>query len=129
MSDTTNMVGGETALRMGDVTGNKFAVVPSPQSGHACVLQGGLIEHIAQKPAGMTERITMVTSYRPKDPLKYDSSNLKTVRPEINFGAIYNTFYPQWVKYRCQVAIKWLENVVENMTDEAGNFDKDSATD
>ncbi|KAJ9113273.1 hypothetical protein QFC19_000191 [Naganishia cerealis] len=129
MSDTTNMVGGETALRMGDVTGNKFAVVPSPQSGHACVLQGGLIEHIAQKPAGMTERITMVTSYRPKDPLKYDSSNLKTVRPEINFGSIYNTFYPQWVKYRCQVAIKRLENVVENMTDEAGNFDKDSVTD
>ena len=71
----------------------------------------------------------MVTSYRPKDPLKYDSSNLKTVRPEINFGSIYNTFYPQWVKYRCQVAIKRLENVVENMTDEAGNFDKDSVTD
>ncbi|RLV86705.1 hypothetical protein JA9_001273 [Meyerozyma sp. JA9] len=129
MSDTTNMVGGETALRMGDVTGNKFAVVPSPQSGHACVLQGGLIEHIAQKPAGMTERITMVTSYRPKDPMKYDNSNLETVRPELNFGSIYNKFYPQWVKYRCQVAIKRLENVMENMTDEAGNFDKETVTD
>lgn len=128
LSDTANMVGGETALRMGESSGNKFAVVPAPQSGHACVLQGGLIEHIAQKPAGMTERITMVTSYRPKDPLKFDSSNLKTVRPELNFGSLYNSFYPQWVKYRCQVAIQRLENTMKHMDDEEGNFDKQAVT-
>lgn len=127
VSDTTDMVGGETALRMGESSGSKFAVVPSPQSGHACVLQGGLIEHIAQKPAGMTERITMVTSYRPKDPMQHDCTNLRTVRPEINFGSIYNSFYPQWVKYRCEVAVKRLEDVVASMCDDNGDFDKETA--
>ena len=41
------------------------------------VLQGGLIEHVALRAFGYGERITMVTSFRPKDPSIHDISVLR----------------------------------------------------
>ncbi|CUM64983.1 uncharacterized protein PRCAT00002601001 [Priceomyces carsonii] len=126
LSDTSEMIGGETSLRMGDR--GKVAIVPGPQSGSAAVLQGRLIEHIAPSPMGMTERITMVTSYRAKDPLVREDSVLSTVKPEINYGSRYNDFYPQWIQYRVDIMKKRLDYLNNNCKDDKGTFNKEFAT-
>lgn len=121
LSDTTNMIGGETSLRMGTKSegaadSDNIALVPSPTMGSAAMLQGRFIEHIAPNPIGMSERITMVTSFRAKDPTKFDKSVLATVKPEINSGSKYNDFYPQWIDYRCGLLIDNLKRVQEKVT-------------
>lgn len=125
LSDTSTMVGGETYLRMGD---GKIAYVSGPRKGNACVLQGRLIQHLAPKPIGASERITMVTSYRPKDPLTHEGSVLSTVKPEINFGSRYNDFYPQWIDYRLKILQARLENV-SKMCKDSKTFNKKATTD
>lgn len=126
LSDTTNMIGGETGLRKGLSKGedSQIAVVPGPQKGSASVLQGRLIEHIAPSPVGHTERITMVTSYRAKNALIEDGSVLTTVKPEINYGTRFADFYPQWIAYRAEVVKARLDHLVETMKGQNGVFDK-----
>lgn len=128
LSDTTNMIGGETSLRMGTKTDgdlkDNIAVVPGPTMGSGAMLQGKFIEHIAPNPIGMSERITMVTSFRAKDPYKFDKSVLSTVKPEVNYGSFYHEFYPQWIDYRCNLLIdnlkKVKDSVKENYTNQKG---------
>ena len=64
LSDCTDMVGGETMLRKGDDTTLK---VRGPQMGYSVLLQGRYIEHKALSAYGSKERITSVTSFRPKN--------------------------------------------------------------
>lgn len=139
LSDTTEMIGGETSLRMGenlaarysdddDQPASRIAVVPGPQLGSAAVLQGRLIEHIAPSPVGISERITMVTSYRAKDPTKKDMSVLSTVKPEINYGSRYNNFYSQWIEYRVQVLKDRLDMVSRLSRNSSGVFQKEETT-
>jgi hypothetical protein len=78
LSDTKDMIGGETCLRNGK---GKLVKIAGPQMGSAVVLQGRYIDHVALRALGSKERITAVTSYRPKDPLVKDDSILTTVRP------------------------------------------------
>src|SRR5579859_875349 len=85
--------GGETALKRQD---GSILKVACPAEGWAVVLQGGLIEHVALRAFGYGERITMVTSYRPRDPHVKDSSVLTTVRPVSNLAELYE----QWFRYR-----------------------------
>lgn len=132
LSDTTNMVGGETSLRMGKVGDEpqKIAAVPGPQSGNAAMLQGRLIEHIAPSPEGATERITMVTSFRAKNPLTTEDSILATVKPEVSFGSRYNQFYPQWIKYRSEIIkqrLNHLNDKIEEESKEGKIFDKEGS--
>ncbi|EMG50463.1 hypothetical protein SBY92_000227 [Candida maltosa Xu316] len=122
LSDTTNMIGGETALRMGN--GGEVAVVPGPVRGSATVLQGRMIEHIAPVPLGASERITMVTSYRAKDPKIRDGSVLTTIKPELNWGSRYNQFYSEWIDYRVELMKKKLDIIVREKFDASGKFDK-----
>lgn len=125
LSDTTNMIGGETTLRMGGEHKGKVVAVSGPKAGSAAVLQGRLIEHIAPTPLGMSERITMVTSYRAKDPSKNDDSVLSTVKPEINYGSRYNDFYSQWINYRVELMKQKLDLVNKSSRDENGKFQKE----
>ncbi|KAK6459590.1 uncharacterized protein RJT20DRAFT_5154 [Scheffersomyces xylosifermentans] len=125
LSDTTNMIGGETSLRMGGEHKGKVVSVPGPKSGSAAVLQGRLIEHIAPVPLGMSERITMVTSYRAKDPTKGDESVLSTVKPEINYGTRFDSFYSQWVDYRVGILKERLDIANRTSRDENGRFKKE----
>lgn len=118
LSDTTNMVGGETYLRKGD---GELAKVDGPRKGYAAVLQGRLIQHLAPKPQGCHERITMVTSYRAKNPLLADGLVLSTVKPEVNYGSRYGDFYPEWVSYRANVLKQRLDSVL------ARPFNKEAA--
>lgn len=124
LSDTSEMIGGETYLRTGD---NKITKVSGPTKGAAAMLQGRLISHLAPKPVGASERITMVTSYRPKDPECHEGSVLSTVKPEIEYGSIYNSFYRQWVEYRADLVKKRLDKLIEKVkTNEV--FDKETVT-
>ncbi|KAL0263045.1 hypothetical protein SLS55_002020 [Diplodia seriata] len=96
LSDCTGMVGGETALRT--ATGEVMKV-RGPAMGTAVVLQGRYIEHQALKAFGGRERITMVTSFRPKDPLVKDESVLTGVRGISDLSTIYS----QYTEYRLQI--------------------------
>lgn len=121
MSDTTNMIGGETFLRMGN---GEIACVPGPRKGYAAVLQGHLIEHLAAKPRGATERITMISAFIAKDPMVIDDSVLSTVKPEVNYSSRYHEFYPEWIGYRVDILKHRLEQL-KKTTEESEKFDKE----
>jgi hypothetical protein len=89
MSDCTDMVGGETALRTAD--GNVIRV-RGPTMGCAVILQGRYITHQALRTLGAKERITAVTSFRPRSPFVKDDSVLRTVRPVSNLTELYADF-------------------------------------
>ncbi|OJD18722.1 hypothetical protein AJ78_01259 [Emergomyces pasteurianus Ep9510] len=89
LSDCTHMVGGETALRKGD---GSILKVRGPQMGCAVVLQGRYIEHQALRALGGTERITMVTSFRPRSPALPDDTVLTTVRAISDLSELYFQF-------------------------------------
>ncbi|KAJ9620739.1 hypothetical protein H2204_012149 [Knufia peltigerae] len=99
LSDPSNMVGGETGLRKGD---GSIAKVRGPQVGWAVMMQGGCIEHIALKSVGTGERVTMVTSFRPRDPTLSDVSNLGNVKKSSNWDQLFK----QWSIYRLKVIEK-----------------------
>ncbi|KAF2174064.1 hypothetical protein M409DRAFT_48949 [Zasmidium cellare ATCC 36951] len=96
LSDPTGMKGGETALRKGD---GSILKVRGPSKGYAVMMQGGLINHVALKTLGDGERITMVTSFRPRDPHAVDSSNLGNVKAVSEPGQLFT----QWTLYRTAV--------------------------
>jgi len=63
------------------------------------VLQGRYIEHQASAALGTTERITMVTSFRPRSPYQRDDTVLTTVRPISNLSELYF----QFSEYRLEI--------------------------
>lgn len=67
--------------------------------GCAVILQGRCITHQALAAVGGTERITMVTAFRPRDPFVPDSSVLTTIRPISEPSELYF----QWTEYRIKV--------------------------
>ena len=66
-----------------------------PQGG-AVVLQGRHVSHIAIPAGNMPERITLVTSFRPRSPLLVDDSSLMNVRTK----SLLPELYYQWSHYR-----------------------------
>ncbi|TID27458.1 Aminopeptidase 2 [Venturia nashicola] len=96
LSDCTDMVGGETAL----CTGNgDILKVRGPQMGCAVVLQGRYINHQALRALGAQERITSVTSFRPKCPHMRDDTVLTSVRPVSDLSLLYG----QFAEYRLEM--------------------------
>lgn len=113
LSDCTSMIGGETALKTGSgdvlkvrgpqmVSTTRYSLIhvwtDAPQ-GCAVVLQGRYIEHQALRALGATERITMVTSFRPRCPTLPDDTVLTTVRPISNLSELYF----QFSEYRLEI--------------------------
>ncbi|KAI0190453.1 hypothetical protein EV127DRAFT_495151 [Xylaria flabelliformis] len=96
LSDCTGMVGGETALR---IPGGRIEKVRGPAMGTAVVMQGRYIEHQVLKAIGGRERISMVTSFRPKNPLVKDDTVLVGVRGISNIDELYT----QYTEYRLEV--------------------------
>ncbi|RMZ92677.1 hypothetical protein DV736_g98, partial [Chaetothyriales sp. CBS 134916] len=96
LSDCSNMIGGETALRTGS---GDIMKVRGPGKGHAVVLQGRYIEHQAMKVIGVRERISMVTSFRPKSVFAKDDTVLTTVRPVSDLDELYY----QYTEYRLEM--------------------------
>ena len=93
LSDCSTMTGGETALRTG--TG-EIMKVRGPTQGCAVILQGRYIEHQALRAFGGCERITSVTSFRPKHHSFPDDTVLTTVRPISDLDVLYK----QYAEYR-----------------------------
>ncbi|KAK4705138.1 hypothetical protein P7C70_g1079, partial [Phenoliferia sp. Uapishka_3] len=89
LSDVSNMIGGETALQCGDGSIRKAR---GPGVGNCVVMQGRHVKHAALRAYNSGERITMVTSFRAKDPLVHDGSITK--RNRINY---------QWTVYRMKL--------------------------
>ncbi|ETN42331.1 uncharacterized protein HMPREF1541_01485 [Cyphellophora europaea CBS 101466] len=96
LSDAQHMVGGETELMGGDGMTLK---VKAPQMGCAAILQGRYITHTAAPAANMPERITVVTSFRPKDPRMLDETTNANVRNKSHLTELYY----QWTTYRLEV--------------------------
>ena len=97
LSDPTGLVGGETALKRGD--GTILKVKGHEKVGSAVMMQGGLINHVALKAMGKGERITMVTSFRPRNAGMWDGSNLGNVKKVSD----HDRLYEQWTRYRVEV--------------------------
>ncbi|KAL4862192.1 hypothetical protein BDV12DRAFT_207365 [Aspergillus spectabilis] len=96
LSDCTEMVGGETAISL---PSGEIKKVRGPAMGYSVVMQGRYLKHQALKALGGRERITMVTPFRPKDPLVRDESILVGVRGISNLAELY----PQYFEYRLEV--------------------------
>lgn len=96
LSDARHMVGGETEMRG---AGGSTIKVKAPQIGCAAILQGRYIEHMAAPAANMPERITVVTSFRPRDPTLPD----ETTNANIRNKSLLNELYYQWTTYRLEV--------------------------
>ena len=127
LSDCTEMIGGETALRTG--TGD-IMKVRGPQmvrqltqyvccfahlirQGCAVVLQGRYIEHQALRALGATERITMVTSFRPRCPWLPDDTVLTTVRGISDLSELYF----QFSEYRLEIMEERIRNKLKDIRD------------
>ncbi|MCJ1253142.1 hypothetical protein MMC24_000949 [Lignoscripta atroalba] len=108
LSDCTNMIGGETALKTGN---GDIMKVRGPQMGCAVVLQGRYIEHQALRALGATERITMVTSFRPRSPTLPDDTVLTTVRPISDLSELYF----QFSEYRLEILEERIRNQLKKM--------------
>ncbi|KAI9718332.1 MAG: hypothetical protein M1828_006734 [Chrysothrix sp. TS-e1954] len=89
LSDCESMIGGETALRTAN---GDILKVRGPQ-------RGRYITHQALRALGARERITMVTSFRPKSPFLADDSVLTSVRPISRLPDLYY----EYSEYRLQI--------------------------
>lgn len=96
LSETSTFKGGNTILRKGDGTSY---ICPLPPIGHAMILQGGQVTHAVSPTDSAQERISMVTSYRPTNPLVADRCFLKTVRTVSDT----ETLQKQWLDYRLRL--------------------------
>jgi hypothetical protein len=90
------MVGGETGLECGD---GSMIKTKGSGVGWTVMMQGGCTNHIALEAYGCAERITMVTSFRPRPPLANDMSTLNIT----NKSSRLEELFPQWVSYRKEV--------------------------
>jgi hypothetical protein len=108
LSDCTNMVGGETALR---TTNGNIIRIRGPTEGCAIILQGRYITHQALRALGAKERITAVTSFRPRSPFVKDDSVLRTVRPVSNLSELYADF----AEYRLEIMEQRIRHAREEM--------------
>lgn len=106
LSDARNMLGGETELQGGD---GRTLKVKSPQMGCAVILQGRYISHTALPTTNMPERITVVTSFRPRNPALLDETTNANVREESHLTELYY----QWTTYRLEVLAQRARIAVE----------------
>jgi hypothetical protein len=80
LSDTSTMIGGETAIRTGD---GRILKARGGKMGSAVVMQGCHVQHAALRSSNAAERISMVTSYSFVNPDLDDSgTSLRSMTPE-----------------------------------------------
>ena len=138
LSDCTNMQGGETALRTGDnsimrvrgpgkVSQSTFPSIDRRDSnipqGCAVILQGRYIEHQALRAFGTCERITSVTSFRPKHHSFKDETVLSTVRGISDLAVLYR----QFVEYRLDILEERVRSKLREVRKGGNKFDTRAA--
>jgi hypothetical protein len=123
LSESSYLQGGRTVVRRADGS-NMFCDLPP--IGHAMILQGGHIEHAVSPTDATQERVSMVTSFRPVNPLAKDICVLTTVRTVSDVP----TLHKQWCQYRMRLlalraeamAAKLEERNSEGIQEEMGKF-------
>ena len=85
--------------------------------GCAVVLQGRYIEHQALRALGQTERITMVTSFRPRSFSLPDDTVLTTVRPISDLSELYF----QYSEYRLEILEERIRDQLKALRDARGS--------
>ncbi|KAM0540900.1 hypothetical protein ACHAPJ_013466 [Fusarium lateritium] len=95
-SDCTGMVGGETAIRLPN---GEVRKARGPSQGNTVIMQGRYIYRQAMKAFGGRERIAMITSFRPKNPLLRDETVLSGLRAISDT----NELYSQYTDYRLEI--------------------------
>lgn len=110
LSDTTGMLGGETAIRAKD---GSTHVVPGPALGKVVVMQGQKLLHAALRSVNCPERIAFATSLRPRDPMVPDASTLRNMVKQSNLAELRS----QYSKYR-------LENLQQRFQVMRSKFDE-----
>lgn len=118
LSDTTGMIGGETVFN-NHKTGD-LCRIPDPVKGSSIILQGKYIEHQALKPQGGAERITMVTSFIPKNRMLHDESTLATTACISNC----NHLFQEWCCYRFDSIIYRLNYMKKELEDARNRGEK-----
>lgn len=94
LSDASTMRGGETAIETGN---GSIVKMRGAQMGGAVVLQGGYTKHAAYRTIGAGERVSMVTSYRPRNINLRDNSTLRNISSATS--DMREVRY-QWARYR-----------------------------
>ena len=74
-------------------------------------MQGRYIEHMAMRAFGTTERITSVTSFRPKCASYKDDTVLTTVRPISDLSELYM----QFSEYRLEILEKRIQQQLKSL--------------
>lgn len=90
--------------------------------GYAVILQGAYIEHTALPTWNMPERVTIVTSFRPRDPTLLDDTTNKHTRDESNLTELYY----QWTTYRLDVLAQRARIAVEALREKYAENVRDS---
>lgn len=108
LSDTSTMVGGETAIRTGD---GRIIKARGASIGGAVMMAGAYLEHAALRASNCAERLSLVNSYGYANP---DSDDSGTTLRSVNLGfdnmsRVKNSFMElklQRLRDRCDVAIE-----------------------
>ncbi|KAL3420309.1 hypothetical protein PVAG01_08808 [Phlyctema vagabunda] len=91
LSDTSTMVGGETAIRTGD---GSIIKARGAKMGGAVLMQGCHTTHAALRATNAVERISMVTSFAFADPDLDDSgTSLRSMDPKHQDGALVQNHF------------------------------------
>ena len=83
-------------------------------------MQGRYIEHQALRALGATERITMVTSFRPRCPTTRDDTVLTTVRAVSNLSELYF----QFSEYRLEILEERIRTQLKILRESKGGSKK-----
>ena len=116
LSDTSTMVGGETAIRTGD---GRVIKARGANIGGAVMMAGAYLEHAALRASNCAERLSLVNSYGYANPDADDSgTTLRSVNLGFdNLSYVKNSFMElklQRLRDRCNVAIERVRESREN---------------
>ncbi|CEJ92602.1 hypothetical protein VHEMI08243 [[Torrubiella] hemipterigena] len=109
LSDSTNMVGGETAVQLGDSKG--ILKLAQPRLGYATLLQGRYVLHKGLTAGPGRERLSMVTSLWPRSAFVRDESFLTNIRTVSNNSQLY----VQFAEYRLAMLEERTRAQLENI--------------
>lgn len=116
LSDASTMAGGETAIETGS---GKVVKMRAAQMGGGVVLQGGSTRHAAFRTIGANERVTMVTSFRPKNLALRDHSTLRNI--DFETSDMKEVHY-QWTSYRLKLVEDRIEDMLQKLTERKKNL-------
>lgn len=118
LSDASTMLGGETAIETGN---GKVVKMRAAQMGGAVVLQGGYTKHAAFRTIGASERVTMVTSFRPKSLALTDRSSLRNIS---SATSDMTEVHYQWTNYRLRLVSERTDDFLHRLSERKRNLQK-----